>query len=121
MQSHGPAVEQLAQLMKPRHPRDVALDGRAAGYAIANPFAETAAPTHRLLVQLETACRALANWAQEKRPLAAVGKALVNNLDLTSGTVIAHAENDLDRLRIPGHDARRAQPRDADRRKILLK
>jgi hypothetical protein len=30
MQSYRPAVEQLAQLMKPRHPRDVALDRRAA-------------------------------------------------------------------------------------------
>jgi hypothetical protein len=43
MQSHRPAVEQLAQLLEPRHPRDIALDGRAAGYAISNPFAETAA------------------------------------------------------------------------------
>jgi hypothetical protein len=96
MQSYRPAVEQLAQLMKPRHPRDVALDRRAAGYAISNPFAETAASTHLLLVQLENACRALANRAQEKRPFAAVGKALVNNLDLTSETVVTLAENNLD-------------------------
>ena len=65
-------------------------------YAISNPFAETAASTHLLLVQLENACRALANRAQEKRPFAAVGKALVNNLDLTSKTVVTLAENNLD-------------------------
>lgn len=108
MQSHGPAVEQLSQLMKPRHPRDVALDGRAAGYAISNPFAETAAPTHRLLVQLENACGPLANRADEKGPFAAVGKAAVDNLDLAPETVVALAENNIDRLRIPGHDARGA-------------
>ena len=96
MQSHCAAVEQLAQLMESRHPRNVALDGRAARYAISNPFAETAASTHLLLVQLENACRALANRAQEKRPFAAVGKALVNNLDLTSETVVTLAENNLD-------------------------
>jgi hypothetical protein len=63
MQSHRPAVEQLSQLMKARHPRDVALDGRAAGYAISNPIAKAAAPTHRFLVQLENARRTAANRA----------------------------------------------------------
>jgi hypothetical protein len=96
MQSHWSVVEQLAQLMQPRHPRDVALDGRAARYAISNPLAETAAPTYRLLVQLENACGALANRAQEKRPFAAVGKAAVDNLDLAPETVVALAEKDID-------------------------
>ena len=52
--------------MEARHPGDVALDRRAAGYAISNPLAETAATTHGLLVQLENACGALANRAQKK-------------------------------------------------------
>ena len=114
MQSHRPAVEQLAQLMKPRHPRDVALDLRAAGYAISNPFAETAASAHRLLVKLKNAHRTAANRANEKRPFAAVGKAVVDNLDLAPQPVVSLAENDIDRPRNAGHNARSAQPRDAD-------
>jgi hypothetical protein len=51
MQSRWTAVEQLAQLLETRHPRDVALDRRAARYAIPNPAAKTAAPTHRLVVK----------------------------------------------------------------------
>ena len=90
-------------------------------YAISNPFAETAASTHLLLVQLENACRALANRAQEKRPFAAVGKAAVDNLDLAPEAFVTLAENNIDRLRIAGHDARSAQPRDADGSKVVLK
>jgi hypothetical protein len=107
----------LSQLMKPPHPRDVSLDGRAAGYATSNPLAETAAPTHRLVVKLENACGALANRAQEKRPFAAIGKAVVDDRDLASEPVIALAENDLN----IGHDARSAQPRNANESKVILK
>jgi hypothetical protein len=88
---------------------------------LSNSFAETAAPTHRLLVQLEKACGALANRAQEKRPFAAVGKAAVDNLDLAPEALVAIAENNMDRLCIAGHDARCAQPRDADGSKVVLK
>ena len=121
MQSQGRAIEQFAQFPEARHPRDVALDRRAARYAISNPFAKTAAPTHRLLVQLENTRGTIANRAKEKRPFAAVGKAAVDKLDLAPETVVALAENNIDRLRIPGHDARCAEPRDADGRKIILK
>ena len=96
MHSRRPAVEQLAQLLEPRHPRDVALNRRAARYAIPNSVAKAAAPTHRLVVQLENAPGTSANRANERRPFAAVGKALVNNLDLTSETVVTLAENNLD-------------------------
>ena len=121
MQSHRPAVEQLSQLMKPRHPRDVALDGRAAGHAISNPFAETAAPTHGLVVQFENARRTIANGAKKERPFAAVRKAAVDNLDLAPETIVSLAENDTDRLRTAGHDASSAQPRYANGRKVILK
>lgn len=121
MQSHRPAVEQLAQLVEPRQPRDVALDGCAARYAISNPIAKAAAPTHGLLVQLENARRTIANRAKKERPFAAVRKAAVHNLDLAPETVLALAENNSDRLRIPGYDARCAQPRNADGRKVVLK
>lgn len=114
MQSHRPAVEQLSQLMKPRHPRHVALDRRAARYAIPDPMAKTAAPTDGLVVQLENARRTIANRAKKERPFAAVRKAAVHNLDLAPQPVVALAENDLDQPRLAGHDAVGAQPRDAD-------
>jgi hypothetical protein len=41
-------------------------------------------------------------------PFAAVGKAAVNNLDLAPEALVALAENNIDRLRIAGHDARSA-------------
>ena len=111
MQSHRLAVEELAQLLEPRQTRDVALDRRAARYAISNSFAKTAAPTHRLLVQLNNARRTAADRAKENRPFAAVGKAAVDNLDLAPEAVVALAENNIDGLRIASHDARSAAAR----------
>jgi hypothetical protein len=64
--------------------------------AIANPETKAAAPTHRLLVKPKDARKTAANRAQEKRPFAAVGKAVVDNLDLAPETVVALAENDID-------------------------
>ena len=102
------AVEQLAQLLEPRHPRGVALDRRAPRYAIPNPVAKTAAPTHRLVVQLENARRTAANRAKKKRPFAAVRKPVVDNLDFAHEAVVTLAENNIHRLRIARHDARSA-------------
>jgi hypothetical protein len=107
--------------MEPRYPGDVPLDWQSARNAISNPLAKTAAPTHRLAVQLENARGMAAGRAKKKWPFAAVGKAAVNNLDLAPGPVVGFAENNLDRLRIAGHGARSAQPRDADGRKVVLK
>jgi hypothetical protein len=121
MQSRWTTVKLLAQLLEPRQPRNVALDRRAARYAIPNSFAKTAAATHRLLVQLKNARRTVTNGAQEKGPFAAVRKAAVDNLDLAPEAIVSLAENNMNRLRIPGHDARGAQPRDADGRKVILK
>jgi hypothetical protein len=100
VQSRRAAVEQVAQLLEPRHSRDVALDRWAAWYAISNPFVKTAAPTHRLLVKLENARRTAAIRANEKWPFAAVRKAAVDNLDLAPQPVVALAENDLDQPRL---------------------
>ena len=108
------AVEQLAQLLEPRHPRGVALDRRAARYAISNPLAKTAAPTHRLVVKLKNARRATTDRAKKKRPFAAVRKAAMDNLDLAPETLVALAENNIDRLHVFGDDASGAQPQDAD-------
>jgi hypothetical protein len=66
MQSHRPAIEQFAQLLEPRHPRDVALDRRTARCAIPNPLAKTAAPTHGFFVKLENARKTAANRAKKK-------------------------------------------------------
>jgi hypothetical protein len=47
-------------------------------------------------VKPKDARKTAANRAQEKRPFAAVGKAVVDNLDLAPETVAALAENDID-------------------------
>jgi hypothetical protein len=57
-------------------------------------------------VKLENARRAIANRAKKKRPFAAVGKAAMDNLDLALETVVALAENNIDPLRIAGHNSR---------------
>jgi hypothetical protein len=59
-------------------------------------------------VQLKNAHSTTANRANEKRPFAAVGKAAVNNLDLAPEALVALAENNIDRLRIAGHEPRSA-------------
>jgi hypothetical protein len=114
MQSRWPAVEQLAQLLEPRHPRDVALDWRAARAAIASPTSRAAPPTHDCaVVEFQHTRALLALRAGKKAPVAAVRKLAVRDPNFSPQRVVTFAERNDDRFRVPIHDAQGPEPRDA--------
>ena len=65
----------------------------------------------------EHARASVAQRAGKKAPAAAVRKLAVRDADFSSDRVVAFAESDDNRFRVPIHEAQGPEPRDARRRK----